>query len=141
MSCHQKVSSRGSQVFTRISFFHKGKCTLLGSSKVQREIYMILFPWQSFLPPPFFEKFKSYKKVKLSHSYFPELTVNIWSYFSSFFFFVWYNIFQIPNIVPSTNPLPYTQGKLPSQIRCGPFQSNKNIHFIFLCLLMHTTVI
>ena len=51
MSCQQQKSLQRSQAFTRVSFFQEGECTLLGPSKAQREVYMILLPWQSFLPP------------------------------------------------------------------------------------------
>ena len=71
IACHQKELFPG-KVQHPLSFssFHKGKCTLLWSAKAQREIYTILFPWQTFLPPQrlFLGNLKDTEKLK-SHTH------------------------------------------------------------------------
>lgn len=87
MSCHhKKFLPEEAKYSLGFLSFTKGSAHCLDPPSSKGNLYDS-FPLTKFSPtqPPFLEKFKSYKKVKLSHSYFPELTVNIWLYFSSFF--------------------------------------------------------
>lgn len=69
--------------------FTKGSAHRYGPPKLKGKSIQF-FPLTDFppTPPPFLGKFKRHRKVKLSHSHFPELTtVNIWSYFPPGVFF------------------------------------------------------
>lgn len=105
--CHQrKFPPEEAKPDLRISSCHKQGAYCFCPSGFKKKSILFFSSETNFLPlpPPSLEKFKRYRKVKLSHSYFPELTtVNIWSYFP-LVFFLRNNMFQIPNLIPSNQP-------------------------------------
>ena len=108
----ERAFSRESPASTQLFFLSQREVHIAMVHQSSKGNLYNSFPLTDFspTPTPFLGKFKRHRKVKLSHSPFPELTtVNIWSYFPPGFFFLRNNMFQIPNSIlfsQSAPPIP-----------------------------------